>query len=120
MLSEKELMHWKSKLRGSFQMIKFLKNIFKSTNYRLSLEDYSKWKKEVAFPLASQEADSLIETMGNTYCPIARTNCLLQNCVHYRKPIINYQNGSNSLGFEPFFWVDPPQCKLWGNLNGSN
>lgn len=94
-------------------MFKLLERFFKIKNYRFSDEDFTLWKEKIAFPKAHKEIVRYEETMGNTYCPIAKENCLLDSCLHYTKPYINYRNGNNHLGFEPYFWVDKPECKLW-------
>lgn len=98
-------------------MFKWLSKMFKIQNFKLSPEDFEIWKREVALPKALDENNVYCTKMSESYCPIAKTNCLLYKCVHFQKSFINYRNGCNSLGFEPFYWVDPPVCKLWVKMS---
>lgn len=94
-------------------MFKWFKRLFKIRDYRLSPEDYEKWKKEVADPAANKENEVYLQEMASTYCPIAKTNCLLDNCLHFQKAWVNYRNGDNMYGYDPFYWIEKPECKLW-------
>ena len=99
-------------------MFNYLKSLFKS-KYVLSDEEYMQWKKDVT-PLAIKKQNKAIEDFGNTYCPIAKTNCLLNGCLHYKDVGVWFVNGSDFLKMGPEFGIENPKCKLWGNIDGSD
>ena len=96
----------------------FLKSKLKSI-YILSDDEFEEWKKE-AYPLAIKKRNKAITDFGNTYCPIAKTNCLLSGCLHYKDASVWFVNGSDFLKMHPEWGIEKPKCKLWGKNDGSD
>jgi hypothetical protein len=83
-----------------------------STEYELNPEDFEKWKDSVSIEVAHKETE-LVENFGQKYCPLAKTNCLLHACVHFKDINVRYINGNDYFKQKSTYYFDKPKCKLW-------
>lgn len=88
-------------------------SFLKPKKYRLEKEEWKEWKEKTLIEV-QPEIDLLNKDFSSRYCPIAKTNCLMENCLHFQKHRVLFFNGNNYFEYGPSVDIEKPKCKLWG------